>query len=65
MKPEEILRDARDMVKHYPNDRLRLTGAEILALVEYVTDWALEGAKARQRIKATLAKAKKAKRGAK
>ena len=36
MPPEEILRDAEDMVKHYPDDRLRLTGAEVMALVEHV-----------------------------
>jgi hypothetical protein len=36
MTPKEILRDAKDMVNNYPGDRLRLTGAEILALVSFV-----------------------------
>lgn len=44
MTPTEILRDAEDMATHYPGDRLRLTGQEVLALVKFVradvrSDW--------------------------
>jgi hypothetical protein len=28
-----FIRDAREMVEHYPHDRLKFTGAEFLALV--------------------------------
>ena len=36
MGPSEIVRDAEDMVKNYPQDRLRLTGRQILDLVAFV-----------------------------
>jgi len=32
MSPEEIRRDAEEMEKHYPGDRLRLNGAELMAV---------------------------------
>jgi len=42
MTPAEIIRDAEDMARNYPDDRLRLTGAEIMALVAVVREQALE-----------------------
>lgn len=36
MSPEKILHDAAEMAAHYPGDRLRLTGLEVLELAEHV-----------------------------
>jgi hypothetical protein len=36
--PDEIMRDAKEMAQHYPGDRLRLTGREILDLVQAQVD---------------------------
>lgn len=62
MKPEEILRNAKFMAAQRPHDKLRLRGVEVMALVEYVTDWVMEGVKARRSL---TSQPKKPKRGAK
>jgi hypothetical protein len=36
MTPKQILSEAKEMAKHYPGDRLRLTGQEVLDLVGYI-----------------------------
>jgi len=35
MTPLEVLRDAEDMARNYPGDRLRLTGQELLDVVDF------------------------------
>lgn len=57
MPPTEILRDAEDMVQHYPGDRLRLTGAELIGLVDHV--WALALAEAAKVPEASLVRWRK------
>jgi len=42
--PTEILYEAEDKATHYPGDRLRLTGAEVLALTEFCRRDAFEQA---------------------